>query len=78
MKITLEKASGRSKCRCDKCKRLPEYVDEKGIIKKDSTCAAIKTDSCSGSHVSFYCRDCINILYEDIRLILNPKLWIFH
>lgn len=78
MRINLEKASGKAKCRSGKCRKLPEYIDDKGRIKAETTCAAIGTDSASGWHTSYYCRDCIDQLYDDIRKILNPKLWVFH
>ena len=78
MKINLIKASGRAICRSKDCKKKPEYISEKGRIKADTTCVAIMMDSAAGYHTSYYCRDCIDQLYEDIRKILNTKLWVFH
>lgn len=56
----------------------PDYINERGCIKKDTTCAAITMSSAAGRNTSYYCRDCIDLVYEDIRKILNPKLWVFH
>lgn len=78
MRIKLIKASGRAKCRNRDCKNKEEYINENGRIKKDTTCAAITMDSAAGYNTSYYCRDCIDTVYEDIRKILNPKLWVFH
>lgn len=77
MKIVLEKSSGRAKCRAKQCKKLEIYI-EKGRIKKDTICAAITMDSAAGWNTSYYCRDCIDTLYSDIKKILNPALWAFH
>jgi hypothetical protein len=78
MKIELEKSSGRAKCRSRTCKKKPEYISENGRIKAGTTCVAITMDSAAGWNTSYYCRDCVDQLYEDIRKILNPKLWVFH
>ena len=77
MQVKLEKASGRAKCRHPQCKQLPEYINDKGRIKKDTTCAVIWADSATGWNSSYYCRDCIDTIHNDIRKILNPKLWAF-
>ena len=76
MKIGIEKASGRAVCRHHQCKGKPEYI-EKGRIKKGATCAVISTGAADGWHASYYCRDCIDIIFQDMKTILNPKLWIF-
>jgi len=78
MRIQLIKASGRALCRSKDCKRLPEYVSEKGRIKSGTTCVAITMDSAAGFNTSYYCRDCVDKLYEDLKKILNPALWVFH
>lgn len=78
MRIALEKASGRAKCRNNSCKKKEEYISANGRIKSETTCAAITMDSAAGFNTSYYCRDCIEVIYEDIKKILNPKLWIFH
>lgn len=78
MKIDLEKASGRAKCRNRSCQKKPEYISANGRIKSGTTCAAITMDSAAGFNTSYYCRECIEIIYEDIKKILNPKLWVFH
>lgn len=78
MKIRLEKSSGRAYCRNKDCSFNPDYISDKGRIKKDTTCAAITMDSSSGMNTSFYCRECIDKIYENMKKILNPALWAFH
>ena len=78
MKITLIKSSGRCLCRNSTCEKKTEYITKSGRIKKDTTCAAIDMDSAAGYNTSYYCRDCIDKIYDDIKKILNPKLWVFH
>jgi len=78
MKIGLEKASGKSKCRYHTCLNKDDYINDKGRIKKGTVCAAITTDGAAGYHTSYYCRDCIEKIYTDIKKILNPALWAFH
>lgn len=77
MKIKLEKASGHAICRSGFCEAKSEYIN-KGRIKRDTTCAAITMSSAAGTNTSYYCRDCIDKIYEEIKKVLNPKLWIFH
>lgn len=77
MKIELIKASGRAMCRSYDCKELPEYIKNHRIIS-NTTCAAISMSSAAGWNTSYYCRDCIDKLYIDIKTVLNPKLWSFH
>jgi hypothetical protein len=78
MKIELVKASGKAMCRNRSCKCKIEFINPKSYrIKKDTTCAAITMESAAGWNTSYYCRDCIEIIYEDMKKILNPKLWIF-
>ena len=77
MKIGLEKASGKSKCRYRGCKQKPEFISEKGRIKKDTTCVWIAIDSASGGAVGYYCRDCVDQIYQEMKKILNPQLWVF-
>lgn len=76
MKLELQKASGRALCRGKDCKNLPEYM-HKNRIKKDTTCVAIRMESAGGWNTSYYCRDCIDQLYLEMKKALNPSLWIF-
>lgn len=77
MRVTLEKSSGRSKCRHPKCRKLLEFItDDK--IKANTTCAAIVFKSAFGECTAFYCRDCIDFVYNDIKSVLNSNLWAFH
>ena len=82
MKIELIKASGRCLCRGISCPANPEHVaivgryGDKKIVK-GTTCAAISMWSAGGWNTSYYCRDCIQIIHDEMRKILNPKLWAF-
>lgn len=78
MKLGLEKASGRSKCRYHLCSNNPEFISDKGRIKKDTVCAWISTVGPGGAHTSHYCKGCIEKIYIDLKKILNPTLWAFH
>ncbi len=77
MEINIEKASAKAKCRGIKCKKLPEYINRNGRIKKGTSCAAITMDSSGGWHTSYYCRDCIDVIHLNMKAQLNPSLWIF-
>jgi hypothetical protein len=78
MKISLEKASGRAYCRGAECKSDPKFISDSLRIKSGTTCVAISMSSAGGYNTSYYCRDCVDKLYEDMKKILNPALWIFH
>lgn len=78
MRIKLEKSSGRALCRNKTCKRNPEYISEAGRIKSGTTCVAITMDSAAGFNTSFYCRECVDELYQELKKVLNPALWSFH
>jgi hypothetical protein len=76
MKISIEKASGTQICR-GTCKKDPKYT-ESGRIKNGTSCARIQIESAKGKTSAFYCRDCIDKVYLDVKMILNPALWVFH
>lgn len=77
MRIALEKSSGRAKCRHEQCEAKEEYISKAGRIKTGTTCAAISTEGAGGWHTSYYCRSCIDKVYEQMKKILNPSLWVF-
>jgi len=83
MKITLEKASGRSKCRGTDCSKNPEYISEDGRMVKGTTCAVIAIGGdASGSFASsvfyfYYCRECLDKVYVEVKSKLDSKLWVF-
>lgn len=77
MKILLKKSTGRVKCRNRNCKKNDKYINEKGRIRRDTTCIGITMDSGAGSNTSYYCRECIDEIYLDMKKCLNPNLWIF-
>lgn len=74
MKLSLEKSSDRGICRYDECQNNPKYINDLGRIKKDTTCVRIHINGIT----AFYCRECIDKIYEDMRKVLNSKLWIFN
>lgn len=78
MHIELKKASGKSICRNGKCKKLPQYISAKGRILKDTTCVVISISGASGWAEAYYCRDCVDQLYLELKTKLNPNLWVFH
>lgn len=75
MQIGLEKASGLAKCRSESCPKNPEYISKAGRIKSGTTCVCISMQSAAGWHSTYYCRDCIEQIYIDMRKVLDPKLW---
>jgi hypothetical protein len=77
MKIELEKSSGRAICRNFLCKNNPLYINPSGRIKSGTTCVVIGMSSAGGWNRSFYCRECIEIVYADLKTKLNPLLWVF-
>jgi hypothetical protein len=77
MKIRVDKAPKSAKCRGNNCKKLPEYINRKGRIRKDTSCAILSMDTSSGWATAFFCRSCIDQLYLDMKMALDPKLWIF-
>jgi len=77
MRIKIEKANNKAKCRGLKCKKLPEFINRKGRIRKDTSCAVVSIASAGGGATAFYCRDCIDQIYMDMKMALDPKLWIF-
>jgi hypothetical protein len=76
MNITLQKASGRAMCRHPRCEGKNDYIKD-GRIIKNTTCALIYFDSASGGGTAYYCRGCIDKIHDEIRRVLNPKLWAF-
>jgi hypothetical protein len=76
MKIKLEKATGKSKCRGSDCYKNPEFIID-GKIKVGTTCAFITTRDAGGRAFSYYCRECLEKVHDEVRKTLDPKLWIF-
>lgn len=77
MRITLEKASGRAICRNTSCSKDPEFISDKGVIKKDTVCVWIAISTAGGGASACYCRPCVDKIYLEIKKTLNPKLWAF-
>jgi hypothetical protein len=63
-------------CDNSNCQHNSKYHDRIGnsfYLKTDKTCLAIYMH---GSR-EVYCRDCIDIIYQRLKPILDSKLWIF-
>ena len=60
------------------CKKLPvdmvNIIGSVFYIKVDTTVAAVSM----GGKVEYYCRSCIDELYQMLKMKLDPKLWAFH
>lgn len=78
MIINIEKSTGRRICRYSNCLKNEKYITKDGKIKKGVVCASVTIQSSSGLSTAYYCRDCIDSLYLDIKKILNPNLWTLH
>lgn len=64
------------KCDNPNCKKLPELFDRvlnTFYLKEGVTYAAIYL----GGKVDYYCRDCIDEVYNFIKSKMDSKLWIF-
>jgi hypothetical protein len=74
-------------CANPNCQHLPEYIEyiprqslwvgEKYYLKAGTTCAVI---SLSGFHIDtneYYCRGCIDEVYQMIKSKMDTKLWAF-
>jgi hypothetical protein len=77
MELGIEKSNGRQKCRYQLCAKDPLYISPNGRIIKGTTCAVIVMDSAGGWNSSYYCRSCIEKIYIQMKMILNPNLWVF-
>lgn len=77
MNIVVQKSNGRAPCRHFECAGNPEYINSKGKITKGTICAIITIDSAGGYNSSYYCRDCIDKIYLQVKTSLNSKLWAF-
>jgi len=70
MNIKIEKSEGTAWCDNYRSRRkLPQYISKRGNIKRGTTMAVI-ADHC-------YCYDCIDLIYDEIKLKLNKSLWLF-
>jgi len=62
------------------CKKIKEYVSPKGRIKQNTTVAKITIYFKSiryPTRIVYYCRSCIDQVFFDCRLNLDPKFWVF-
>lgn len=79
IKLIVNEDSG-FQCDYKKCKRLPQYFDQilnTFFIKKGVTCLWISTSMRDLDASELYCRDCIDMFYQEYKPILDSKLWAF-
>jgi hypothetical protein len=81
MELKIISASGRAICRGEHCKGLPEFIIKLGVfrynnnrIRKDTQCLMITMWSAAGGTTAYYCSDCMNNIYVEMRSVLDPKL----
>ncbi len=80
--FSIEKANGYQQCSYHDCHSLPEYTHRilngaDPLIKRDTICARMVIWCGGEQYTRYYCRDCIPRLYEDMKKVLDPNLWIF-
>ena len=79
IKLIVNEDSG-FQCDYKNCKHLSKYFDQvlnTFFIKKGVTCLWIATPSTSFDSGELYCRDCIDMFYQEYKSILDSKLWVF-
>lgn len=75
-------------CGNDNCKHLSEYTDyheswfadapgPQWTIKEGSICAIIRLKNDRPSNWDYYCRGCIDEIYQMMKLEMNTNLWAF-
>ena len=78
MKIELVKASGKAICRHKDCSKNPDYISgSSGRIKKGTICCFMSVWGANGYTKVFFCRECLEKIYNEVKVKLNPKLWAF-
>lgn len=64
-------------CNHPECKHLPKYHDNiignQFFIKIGTPYLSVLLKS----NIEYYCKDCIDKLYESLKPMLNSKLWLF-
>lgn len=65
---------------CDnkECAHNPEYHDQvlrSCFLKQGQPCLVIANDK--DDWIAIYCRECVDILYKQLKPALDSKLWIF-
>lgn len=66
-------------CAHPECKKNPKYMvnilGSVWYIRVDTTVAVVTV---GGSRAEYYCRECIDELFNEVRTKLDSKLWAFH
>jgi hypothetical protein len=89
MKIELFKVpmDGSASFWCDhpNCKGLSSFsIEEMGyrsgrtLLRPGSTVAVIVVTSGFNTLKTFYCQDCIDLVFQEVRKSLDKSLWAFH
>jgi hypothetical protein len=75
--IKVEVCACFARCCNTNCQRSSEYhytiLENSHWIKQGTVCARIQIEN----RVEYYCRDCIDEIYNLIKSKLDSKLWIF-
>lgn len=74
---SLQKITWATRCSNPDCQHNPKYHDKiignNFILKRDVTCLYIEL----GEDYECYCYDCIDIIYQKLKPVLDKKLWPF-
>jgi len=62
-------------CRNEFSLRKVEFI-KNGKIIKGTICAEVTLLSGAGDNTSYFCRDCIDIFYNKVKMNLTCKLWV--
>lgn len=70
-------------CHNNKCPRNPLYHEKCNRflshtrIKTNTVCAELTIEGYDRTLTVFYCRDCIDLIFKDLKLVFDSKLWAF-
>jgi hypothetical protein len=94
MKISIEKAPHYKEkaiwCDNDGCRKLPECFESRETygtnyggepnIKHGTLIAVMYNKGMGGSfnRQFYFCRDCIDLVYRDVKKVMDSSLWAFH
>jgi len=70
------KLSGEFCCNNENCKKLPNYISRNDFIKRGTVMLGIKMNAYDWCEYN-YCRDCIDHVFNDIKMNMDSSLWVF-
>lgn len=69
-------------CYCDNphCRELPEFIDldNRHVIKNGTLVAIMEVGTSPFRRNMYFCRDCIDLVCQDIKKTMDSSLWAFH